>query len=713
MTVEQQMDQIRRKLVAYFLERDTFDDGAIAGKCFNSKAGEYLALQQADGSFPDVDYYCHESAANGRRWWPYLALDRMQAMAMAYANPKGEWYHDPAMLQGVEKAFSHWASIRDANSEKEDYEGPWSVNWWENGNGVQLRFSRIGVVLKGALSDFAVGVILRKLDLNGSTGSGQNALWCTQNALYRALLAEDPVQLKKIIDQNLSVNLRRGGLVDEAVQVDNSFHCHGNLLYSNGYGASLFRDMSFWIDTLAGTDFALPSFVIDLMAEYMLNGTRWMMRGDMLELALGYTPRDKHRYSGMYLAPLERMIKNDPSHAADYQRLLDSIRYDTKDAWHGLSGNKYMWTSGLMCHQRPGFGMNLRMNYSGTKSSEWRATWPNVDYGNLLFWTADATASVLIEGDEYYKVYKNYDWRHVPGVTAPYSITHYYWFDNDNNDCRGVSDGRYGTAAYLFHKQDDHHLPTDGKVSFFLFDEGYVALGTGISSVEEAPIHTTLNQTKAVNPSVDGQAVGETTDAIYTARYVYNNQVGYIFPENTQVHISHFDHATANYPSVWNTGYTQFGEQLNRDEVPDFTDNTFTLWLDHGIKPKDSSYMYMVLPGVSEDEAAAYSLENPITVLANNSTVQAVSHSGIHQTHIQFHEAGDFVFAEGKRVSVDTPCGLIIDESGDTPILTAALSNLAPNTTCRVTLTTEQREQTFSFTTKTDPYAGESHRLNG
>ena len=106
-TEEEQMKSIRQKLTTYFLERDTFDDGATAGKCYSSRAGEYFAIQQTDGSWADVDYYCTETAANGKTWEPYLALDRMQAMAMAYADPNGTWYHDAAMLQGVENAFSY------------------------------------------------------------------------------------------------------------------------------------------------------------------------------------------------------------------------------------------------------------------------------------------------------------------------------------------------------------------------------------------------------------------------------------------------------------------------------------------------------------------------------------------------------------------------------------------------------------------------------
>ena len=701
LTPEEQMDVIREKLIAYFLENDTFYDGANNGTCYTSRAGEYLEIQQDDGSWEDVDYYCTESAANGGVWEPYLALDRMQAMALAWANPNGEWYHDADMLQGVENAFTYWASIRDANPNEEDYEGPWSTNWWENGNGVQLRFSRIGVVLKEELSQAAIDVILRKLNVNGDTGSGQNALWCTQNALYRALIAEDAAQFKKVVDENLAVNLRVGGLSDEAVQVDNTFHCHGYQLYTNGYGKFLFRDMSFWIDTLAGTDFAMPQSVIDLMADYMLGGTRWMIRGNLLEMADGY----KGGSASDYIIPLQRMMKNDPKNAAEYKKVLDSITGDSGTTYNGANGNNYMWTSALMSQMREGYGVNVRMNNKGMKSSEWRATWPNTDFGNLIFWTADGTASVMIDGDEYLSVYPTYDWRHVPGVTAPFVLATHYGFDNDSNDCWGVSDGTYGATAYTFYKHDGTNKRTWGKVGYFFFDDEYVALGAGIGSQHDTAIHTTVNQTKAANVSVNGTEVADGTDDVtYQADYVYNNKIGYVFPQQTEVHVSNLNHTDKKYPSVYGNGYSDGSE----DWFGTTEENTFSLWIDHGVQPQDASYAYIVVPNKTEEEIAAYSQSNQITIVANTETVQAVRHEGLKQTQINFYEAGTLEYDEGKTVSVDGPCSLIIDESGNTPVISEAVSNTLENTLVNVSLTIGEDYTVTTFCSLDEPYAGRS-----
>lgn len=43
---------------------------------------------------------------------------------------------------------------------------------------------------------------------------------------------------------------------------------------------------------LRETSYAFEQDVIDLMADYMIDGTSWTIRGDIMELYLGYRPYD-------------------------------------------------------------------------------------------------------------------------------------------------------------------------------------------------------------------------------------------------------------------------------------------------------------------------------------------------------------------------------------------------------------------------------------
>ncbi|MFD1910543.1 hypothetical protein ACFSQ7_51095 [Paenibacillus rhizoplanae] len=90
-----------------------------------------MESKKANGSWADVDYANTTSSANGRGWSPYLALDRMQSMAQAFADPKSPYYHDEAMVAGIQKALDHWFTVK-----------PTSTNWWETGIGKQLRLGK-------------------------------------------------------------------------------------------------------------------------------------------------------------------------------------------------------------------------------------------------------------------------------------------------------------------------------------------------------------------------------------------------------------------------------------------------------------------------------------------------------------------------------------------------------------------------------------------
>ncbi len=690
------MAKIKDRLAQYFLTTNSVNLASV------SEAATYLANQNEDGSWPDLDYYDRTHTANGAIWQPEIACDRMEAMAIAYQTEGNPNYKSEAMLAGVQKALEHWRTIRDANPEKDDYEGPYCDNWWNNGHGMSQSFGQIGMLLYNELTQDNIDMMCRKLNRDGDKGSGQNPLWGTQSALYRALLENNAAYFKKTVDQCLAINLRVCyDMWDEGLMVDNSFHAHGDLMYSNGYGAHLIKDLSLWIHILRDTEFALSREVLDMMADYILDGNRWMTRGDLLEIGTTYQNYDTNWSYENYALALQRMIESDPQNAAEYQKYLDNISGKRADT--GLSGNKFMWTSAYMAQQRKEYAVNTRGDSAGMKSTEWRATWPDEELGCLVFWTTAGMTTVAVDGDEYSSVLQTYDWRHLPGTTTPYYFSdRYNDFDNNNDVTIGVSNGQQGAFSYKYEKTDirpksDNEYSgatTGGNLSYFYFDDEYVALGTNLHSNHKAPIHSTINQTKADAPAVNGTAIpAETEEAAFEANWVYNNKIGYIFPETTSVKVANRDQ-TGLYPSLW-------------DPTEVNVNDTFSLWIDHGVAPTAAEYAYIVLPAASPDEVEAYAQSNPITIVANNKLVQAVSHSGLKQTQVNFYAAGELEYATGKTVQVNAPCSLIIDESGATPAISMAGANITPDNVIEVVLTTDAKSYRSTMKTGAEPYTGE------
>ena len=661
---------------------------------------------QEDGAFGDVDYKATSSAANGTAWSPYLALDRLQAITVAYHKEGNALYHDEEVINKLNKAIVYWGKMN-----------PSSSNWWENQIGVQLRFFRIALFMESIVSKDAMDIMLNKLleKTPVKYGTGQNNLWFDQNYVYYAIITENgtkhtnstgfkKLDLKELVDDYLSYCLvvQTDDNTAEAVQVDNSFYMHGRQFYSNGYGMSMFRDMSFWIYMLRETSYAFEQDVIDLMADYMIDGTSWTIRGDIMELYLGYRPYDYDvgydNYAAEYIDPLKRMIESDPDRADEYQAILDNIQ--GKNTVNGKNGNYYMWRSGYASHMRDGYGVNIKMDSNQIIGGEWRGSWSGYDKdgGQLIYWTSSAASTITVDGDEYTNVYPTYDWAHCPGTTTAARIVQDYAnagrFTNGTEHTIGVSNGKYGNTAYDMNKKG-----TQVKKGYFFFDDEFVALGSGINSTEGVNIHTTLNQCEAEDVNVGGQSVAEgTKEQIYNTNWLYNGKVGYVFLENTDVVVS--NSVQTNNPSLW--------DEAKKNETP----ATFTAYLDHGLKPSNDSYAYIVVPNTTAGAVSQYAGNTPVTVIANNEKVQAVRHDGLKQTQINFYQAGSLEYKDGYIITVDQPCSIIIDESEDTRKISVAVNDTAANQTVNVNLNYDNQETQTTFVSGALPYAGQTMTLS-
>lgn len=699
---------MKARLKDFMISQDTFDDGAKVETCYVSRAKDYLDMIQGDGSFQDVDYTMTGSAANGGAWEPYLALDRLQAISIAYHVKGNELYHKEKVITKLNHAIKHWIIANNG-------EEPTNTNWWERQIGIQLRFSRIALMMDGVegIDEETMNILLYKLleKTPVKYGTGQNNLWFDQNYVYYAIITENGtkykdslgsrkmIKLSELVDDYLSYCLivQEDDNTAEAIQVDNSFYMHGRQFYSNGYGLSMFRDMSYWLYMLNDTVFAFDQYIVDLMADYMLGGTSWTIRNDIMEIYLGYRPYDSDigysNYASAYILPLERMIVVDSQHADEYQKLLNNIT--GKSTTNGKNGNYYMWRSAYASHMRDNYGVNIKMDSNQIIGGEWRGSWTGQkDGGQLIYWTSSASSAITVDGNEYSKVYPTYDWAHIPGTTTAARIVEDYSnsgrFTNGTAYTVGVSNGKYGATAYDMSKKG-----TTAKKGYFFFDDEFVALGSDITSNESVEIHTTLNQSTARNVTVEGKVVDSgTVNKKYRTKWLYNDDIGYVFLEDTDVIVSNA--TQKDNPSLW--------DEKDKENTPE----TFKAYLDHGKNPDHDSYAYIVVPAVTTKKLADYANRVPITVVANTNKVQAVRHDGLKQTQINFYEAGSLEYKIGCTITVDQPCSIIIDEAKDVRQISLAVSDTTANEKVNVKIHDDSHDSLTSFISAGLPYAGQT-----
>ncbi|MCL2088831.1 MAG: discoidin domain-containing protein [Oscillospiraceae bacterium] len=707
---------------------------------------------QSGGQWVDFDYDCTESTANGQVWWPEIVLNMIQFMANAYANPGSsgnglvpDAYKNPVLLAGIQKSLGYWMDYRNTTSEAISlgiprnaqgvvtYQGPWSRNWWNNSHSRSRRFYKIALLLSGEGTGTTDGwinftsantslsrewrYIVNQLGGEASGETGQNGLWSAESAVYRGLIEENQGRIERnmrAMSRCMVIQTKSATL--EAIQVDNSFWSHGDQYFANGYGRDLFIDISQWLEWLADTQF-LPQDTLDNIAFFFMEGTAWTIRRETLELMTGYA--NIHR-SSSYVAALNRMMTADPNpeRKAAYQAIRDNIQGNRAD--NGLAGNKYMWRSAYMSHMTADYAVNIRMDADWMKGFEIRRDWPNqANRDNLLYWSASASSVFAVDGTEYSSVFPVFDWRHTPGATAPHSlhqnVSHNGPFVMNSSVpfAAGVSDGNYGVTAYHYNKGSsvvpgkgsaDGH--TTARKGYFIFDNEIVALGAGISSTSGITdeIHTTINQSRANSVTAAGTNVPlGTTGGLYSGRWLHNDKIGYVFPKDTEFYVSNRDHRTVS----GDTGSQEIQSLWSANERNGAA-NVFSAWIDHGKNPDNDSYEYIVLPGKNAAQTEQYANNIPITILANTPDIQAVQKD--HITQINFYTAvSGFEYRPNRFISADRACVVMIDHSGDEPLLHAAVGDHTERTD--VTITTRQGDAPAIATvlrSQSMPYTGQT-----
>ena len=305
-------------------------------------------------------------------------------------------------------------------------------------------------------------------------------------------------------------------------------------------------------------------------------------------------------------------------------------------------------------HVRPGYMLNIAM--SSTRQSKFE----NYNGQGLKLWNiADGMTYLYTDDlDQYSSGYwATIDPFRLAGTTAERALTRkdftsyaesgktpYSW-------AGGVTLGDYGTAGVQMKSLGNESggngsalTGADSKKSWFMFDDEIAAIGSSITSTTGNCVETIIdNRQIALDLSNEVTINGETPDItdnsdnndkhgteITDARWAHiqgnteGSSIGYYFPEeNTTIHALK-ERRDSNYSSQ------------NAQEDIEVSGSYATLWFDHGTNPSGASYEYVILPGKTADETAAYAEDSPIQVLANNDNVHAVRHKDLDMVGVNF-----------------------------------------------------------------------------
>ncbi|MCC7261466.1 MAG: hypothetical protein IT369_02985 [Candidatus Latescibacteria bacterium] len=591
--------------------RQTPDLAAVRG---------WLDSLGTNGSWPDLDYTDQDRTT----WRAPAHLHRLVALAQARATAPGDEALHRALLAGLD----HWLAA--------DYLNP---NWWWNQIGVPGALSQLALLMEADLSAAQRAKVLEILHRAQLGMTGQNLVWVADITLRRGLLEQDP----EVVGRAFAAV---AGVIEvsaaEGIQADYSFHQHGPCLYSHGYGAAFAQDGARLVVLAAGTGFAFDQERVELLTSLVLDGHQWLSRGHTPDYgAIGRQTARPDQHCG-YLAGVARNLLELPTgREAELQALLAHL---DGEAGPPLAGNRHFWRSDTMAHHRPAFYTSARMFSDRLLNTDRPCN------GEAL-WShhiADGCNLILCHGAEYRDLFPLWDWQKIPGTTVAQAP------QLEGEVCRrgsrsfagGVSDGRYGLAAFDFERDG-----LQARKAWAFFDEGFACLGAGISYAAAHPVITTLNQCalrSEVVVSVGGQrrTLGAGTHRLENPDWVHHDQIAYGFPQPCTVQ-AEIGPRTGSWRDISISG------------SPDpITAECFSLWLDHGASPRDATYAYWVRPGLALGQIQT----PPLRLLANRPQLQAIQHPALKLSAVCFYEAGRIELPEGHTLAVDHACLVLLQE---------------------------------------------------
>lgn len=595
----------------------------------------------ASGTWPDIDHDIKRAAS-----WPGRNhLLRARSLA-------GRGQADAAL------AAVRWWVEND----------PLNPNWWHNQIGTPRLLGETLILLGDAvpadLLESARGCFSRSgefllaadgISRSPKTWTGANRLWMSANRLLAAALYQSPRQIADAVAAGMS-EVRISCRDEEGIQVDGSFHQHGPLLYNGGYGINFLSDSAFFIAATRGTPWEPEASLQAMLADFLLDGTRWMLRGEDINHGCRDREITRPRVTADCFARIADLLAAGPVRSAELRDLAAAIR--DRSAPGALRGNRMFYRSDFMAHQAADHAISVRMHSARTLRGE-----VCNNEGLLSHHLADGLTYLVQAGDEYHDVFPVWDWQKTPGTTVvqtpgaePAQLVRQFGL---SASVGGVSDGEWGACS--------QHLLTAAhtvRKSWFFGPGAVVCLGSDLHS-GHASVVTTLDQSLRQGPvEHDSSAtpLGPGRHRLAGARWLRHGPWSFVFPAPLDVDVE-----LGSRTGAWS--------RIGVGPAETVTKEVFLAYCEQGPAPSAAAYAYAILAGLPDRAAVERASAAPgYVVVENSARVQAVWWPAINMLQAILHDPAEVRLPNGLVVACAQPCGLQLrhDPVGDAWTLHAA-----------------------------------------
>ena len=643
-------ETIKNRIIDELLESGV-SDGEVQRLMFTIKA---------DGTWPGIDY----SDISREGFEHRIHSANLVTLSTAYSNKDSKFNKDQEVLKTIELALQHWVD--------HDYI---CDNWWHNQIGTPDNMVEVmllvGHELPPGLVERTQPIINRAtIDAGGARPGGdrikiagiqaKNLLFLGDDQTFAGVIKVIETEIKYVdwIGTRYGYGFREtvGGFENRSaegrgIQYDNSFHhrtdgVNNTLSYGLGYADAFVE----WAAYVAGTSYAFSDEQLERLVDYFLDGIcKTAVFGKYPDP--GARNRSISRENSLQAYSSKTAVKLLLS--TDYRRneIQEIADIRSKNAQPTTSHATFYWHSEHFSFQRPDYFTSVRL-YS---TRNFNMEQPYNSEGLLNHHRGDGTNHISRTGDEYYDIAPVFDFQKIPGTTIiqkpslppaneiqKLGLTEFVG---------AVTDGKYGAVGFDFISPHD---PLCARKSWFFFDREYVCLGAGISTREDLPVVTTLNQCLLrddVIVAVNGEQseIPEGEKSYENVDWVFQDGIGYVFTRPSAINIKN-NAATGSWYTINKQTDSPKGE---------VTMDVFKLWLDHGQAPSEAAYEYIVVPATTIEMLEAGHSKGHITILSNTDELQAVRHDQLEMVQMVFYQSGEVKLSDNITLSSDNP-GIIM-----------------------------------------------------
>jgi chondroitin AC lyase len=315
-----------------------------------------------------------------------------------------------------------------------------------------------------------------------------------------------------------------------------------------------------------------------------------------------------------------------------------------------MTGVYHFWKSDQTVCRKPEWMASVKM-------SSYRVIGAEAGNGDNMkgYYMADGATFTYIDGDEYTNIFPTWDWRKIPGITsyetdAPLNVLTWEGYRNGSHFVGNVNNGNTGLTCMQFNRDG-----LKASKSWIFTDNYILCLGAGITSSADSAITTSVDQrlkkSDLLYLNKNKWEKIEQSDILNSkdTRFFHDN-MGYIILSGDK--ISARDETRVGY---WKEVMQMYPKDMTEEN------QVISLWLDHGKKPGNASYQYIILPLTTPEQIKSFNIGD-IQIISNDKNSQIVFLPKEKTIFIAVYEALDIKLPLNIRFETQHP-GLFMIKS--------------------------------------------------